>query len=134
MTIQEWLQKVNENGAALRQLVSDWHPSARRPAAIQREAVLLDDGTAIAVEVPAMTITAPQAEQACQQVRTMIRKDEPADPLERWDRAIASGDMGEIYTLLDGAWFGVPESIECWSIPGFRLACDLMDDPPEESE
>lgn len=32
------------------------------------------------------------------------------------------------------AWFGVPESTSCWSIPGFGQAVDLLDDPPEDQE
>lgn len=134
MTKQEWLEKVNENKDVLRQLVANWHPSARRPVAIQREAVVLTDGSAVAVDVAEahMPITAPAAEQACQQVRTMLRRDEPGDPLERWDKAVGDGDVGELNTLLSGAWFGVPESTSCWSIAGFAEAVDLMDDLPEE--
>jgi hypothetical protein len=115
-------------------LIADYHPSARRPAALKREAVLMTDGEAVIVDAATMPITAPAAEQACQHVRTQIRKEEPDDPLTRWDRAITSGDIGEIDSLLNGAWFGVPESTGCWNIPGFNEAVDLMDDPPMEPE
>jgi hypothetical protein len=131
-TRSQWMQVVQDNAETLRQLVSDWHPSARRPAVIQRESVLFTDGDAVALDVPRMVITAPEAELACQDVRQKIRQEEPDDPLTKWDRALAAEDIGAIMSLLSGAWFGIPESTECWSIPGFGLACDLMDDPPEE--
>lgn len=130
----KWLEKVHANNEILRKFVSEWHPSARNPKAIQKESVLLTDGSAVAIDVPesAMPITAPNAETACRQVRELIRKEEPSDPVARWDKAVASGDIGEILCLLDGAWFGVPESTSCWSIPGFKEAVDLMGDPPEQ--
>ena len=84
--------------------------------------------------MPIGPITAPAAEEACANVRKMIQKEQPDDPLARWDEALAKGDVNEIYSLLSDVWFGVPESTGCWSIPGFGLACDLMDDPPEEEE
>lgn len=136
MTNQDWLNKVNSNAALLRSFVGNWHPSARSPRAIQRESVLLSDGGAVAVDVPeaSMPITAPNAEMACQNIRESIRREEPQDPLERWDKAIAAGDISTVITLLDGAWFGVPESTSCWSIPGFKEAVDLMDDLPEQDD
>lgn len=128
---QQWLQKVSDNAGVLRQLIADWHPSARRPAAIQRESVLFTDGDAVAVDAPSMPITAPNAERACQWIRQDIRAKEPADPLSRWDKALSDGDVGEIMSLLESTWFGVPESTDCWNIPGFAVAVNLLDDPPE---
>ena len=120
MTKERWLKTVADNHDALRRLVSNYHPSARRP------------------DAPWMPITAPSAEQACQVVRQKIRKERPDDPLEGWDHAYAAGDIRSLYSLLSDAWFGVPESTEwrwCrWSIPGFCVACDLMDDIPEDDE
>lgn len=133
MTTQQWLTKVRERGAVLREFVASWHPSARRLAAIQREAVLMTDGSAAAVEVPEarMPITAPGAERACQVVREQVRREQPEDPLVRWDKAVNGGNVSEIMSLLDEAWFGVPESWECWQIEGFAEAADLLDDPPD---
>jgi hypothetical protein len=130
-SVTRWLTKAREHQVKLRQLIADYHPSARRPAAYQKEAVIFTDGDVVAVDAPTMPITAPAAEQACQQVRTLIRKEEPIDPLIRWDNAIANGDVGEIDSLLNGAWFGVPESTSCWSIPGFSEAVELIEDPPD---
>jgi hypothetical protein len=115
MTRSRWLQTVTDNAANLRQLVADYHPSARKPAN------------------PKMVITAHNAEIACQNVREMIREENPSDPLVTWDKAVSAGDIDTINSLLSDAWFGVPESTECWSIPGFGLACDLMDDLPEQT-
>jgi hypothetical protein len=81
-----------------------------------------------------MVITAPAPEVACQNIREMIAQEEPDDPLKRWDKALSDGDVGTLASLLDGAWFGVPESTECWNIPGFNEAVNLLDDPPEETE
>lgn len=133
-TQNPWLQKVKDNAAVLRQLVADWHPSARQPKAIQRQAVIFTDGGAVAINVPEayIPITAPNAEQACRNVREKIRQEEPQNPLDRWDKAIKEENVGEISSLLSGAWFGVPESTSCWQIPGFAVACDLLDDPPDE--
>jgi hypothetical protein len=78
-----------------------------------------------------MPITAEAPEAACENVRQMIRTEEPDDPLVRWNKAVSDGDVGEITALLSSTWFGVPESTACWQIPGFGVACDLMDDPPE---
>jgi hypothetical protein len=132
MTRSLWLQRVSGHSGVLRQFVGDWHPSARQPAALRQESVLFTDGGAVAVDAPAMPITAPNAEMACRDIRTAIRKEEPENPLVRWDKAIANGDVGEIMSLLDGAWFGVPESTECWNVTGFIEAVNLLDDPPEE--
>jgi len=41
-------------------------------------------------------------------------------------------DISKAMKLLNDAWFGVPESTDCWQIYGFKEAVDLLDDPPEE--
>lgn len=133
LTTQEWIEKVQQNASVLREFVGNWHPSARFPEALQQESVLLMDGDAVAVP-QSFPITAPAAELACQNVRQMIRKEEPNDPVTRFDQALAKADIGEIMSLLEGAWFGVPESTSCWGIKGFSLAVDLMDDPPDQPE
>lgn len=115
MTKQEWLEKVEENKVVLRELIADWHPAARSMKA-----------------KISMPITARAAERACETVREQIRNTEPEDPCERWDKAVAAGDLGELNSLLNAAWFGVPESSSCWSIPGFAEAVDLMEDLSEE--
>lgn len=115
MTKERWLEQVTSHGKELRELIADYHPAAR----IQR------------FTRDSMVITAPNAEAACENVRESIRNKETEDPLVKWDKAVAEGNVEEIMSLLDGAWFGVPESTECWNIPGFSKAVDLLDDPPE---
>lgn len=117
MTKSRWLQQVTDHASALRQLVGDYHPSTQRSRPF-----------------PVGPITAPGAEDACRQVRGMIREEEPEDPLARWDKALAQSDIDTLNSLLESAWFGVPESTECWNIPGFSVAVDLLDDPPEQDE
>ena len=34
-------------------------------------------------------------------------------------------------SLLNSAWFGVPESTQCWKLEGFKEAIDLLEDPPD---
>jgi hypothetical protein len=76
-------------------------------------------------------ITAPAAERACEEVRQRIKDQNDSDPLERFDTALEAGDWRTVYSLLDQAWFGVPETTSCWRIDGFTQAVDLMDDPPD---
>jgi hypothetical protein len=112
-----WLEAVSEHRGKLRELIAGYHPSARKPA-----------------KETSMPITAPAAERACNEIRREIREEHPEDPLREWDRALADGDVGKIMSLLEAAWFGVPESTSCWQITGFKEAVDLMDDPPDEGE
>ena len=115
MTRSRWLQRVADNAEALRSLIANYHPSAGKRA-------------------PKMPITAHNAEVACENVRQKIATEQPTDPVKRWDVAVANGDISTLDSLLNDAWFGVPESTQCWEIPGFSVAVDLMDDPPEEGE
>jgi hypothetical protein len=110
---RDWLQKVEKNKVVLRQFLQAWHPSSQQMSGEK------------------LPITAPNAENACAAIRESIKRREQENPLERWDRALQKGDVQVIYSLLNSAWFGVPESTECWSIPGFKEAVDLLEDPPE---
>ena len=78
------------------------------------------------------SITAPNAERACEVVREQIRKESMNNPEIQFDIALTKQDHATISSLLSSAWFGVPESTECWKIRGFAEACDLLDDPVEE--
>jgi hypothetical protein len=83
-----------------------------------------------------LEITAPNAEVARQTVvKHMLMNGEcQGDPVKRLEVALAVGNIGEINSILNRAWFGVPESTSCWNIRGFKEAVDLMDDPPEQEE
>jgi hypothetical protein len=117
VTRAEWLQKAKDNADSLKYLLGRYYPAARtyNPAP--------------------MAITAGAAEVACESVRREImakNNGEPVDPCDRFDIALAAGDVGEINELLNAAWFGVPESTSCWGITGFREAVELIEDLPED--
>ena len=136
MDSKEWFERLKENEELLKSFVASWHPSARFPKAIQRKSVILTNGDAVAVDVPEahLPITAPAAEAACESIRREIRKESPENPREKWDRAVSTSDTSTLYSLLNSAWFGVPESRGCWSIAGFSEAVELLEDPPEDEE
>lgn len=115
MTKTEWLSNIEAKKDLLREFIGAYHPASRRynPAS--------------------MPITARGPEAACAQVRDSIKK-EGKNALLEWDKALINKDESALYSLLQGAWFGVPESTSCWGIPGFSEAVDLLDNPPEEAE
>jgi hypothetical protein len=119
MNKQEWLALAAHNRDQLKSLLSTYHPINRLPFRRQEH-----------------NITASAAESACEAIRVDINKryvadPRPRDPLGELDRAIDSGDIGVIQNLLNEAWFGVPESTDCWRIPGFTEAVELLEDPPD---
>lgn len=89
----QWLEKVAAHSADLRELIAHYHPAVRH-----RDRMM------------AMPITAPNAEAACAVVREKIAAERPDDPVARFDKALAQGDVSELMSVMDGAWFGVPES------------------------
>ncbi len=113
MTEQEWLDKAKKHADELRQFIGFYHPSCHYPT-------------------PELPITAPNAEIACDQIREEIRYEDQgkADPMIQFSRALEANDIGAINSLLNATWFGVPESTDCWFIPGFGVAVDLMGDLP----
>jgi hypothetical protein len=117
MTKQEWLTQVKKDAPKLRSLIEQFHPAT-------------PDGPRKGIG----PITAPGAESACKNVRTAIAEKEVnlPTPARRFDAALLAEDADEINSLLNSAWFGVPESTSCWQIDGFKEAVDLMDDPPED--
>lgn len=119
MTIQSWLERVEEDREALRSLIVNWHPKSTKYEA----------------DRPGFPITAERAETLGKAVRQLIQEEKGNEkPAELFDNALRLGGaqaVGIIYSLLNAAWFGVPESNACWLIPGFSEAVDLMDDMPE---
>lgn len=120
MTKQEWLAEVQGSKADLLSLVEVYHPASHRVDARKSERGVL--------------ITAPSVEVACRSIRENIAHEEIdlAQPQDRFLAALKQENWKTIYSLLDSAWFGVPESTECWQIKGFAKAVDLLDDPPED--
>jgi len=83
-----------------------------------------------------MRITAQAAEQTCEVIRKKIKrayKDE-VDPATKFDRALEAQDYQTVYMLLNAAWFGAPESLSVWEVPGFGTACGLLEDPADDIE
>jgi hypothetical protein len=118
MTKLEWLEKVERSKTKLHSLIANYHPSNL-------------DERAPNDKIP-VSITAPNAERACEVVRSAIRKESHfQNPEAQFNIALAKKDVETLGSLLSAAWFGVPESTACWQIEGFKEAVDLLDDPPD---
>ena len=70
------------------------------------------------------TITAPIAEAARQDVVAEIGREGPIDIKS----SIDNKDEDKLITALNETWFGVPESTDCWSIPGFSELCTICEE------
>jgi hypothetical protein len=115
MNTSEWLNKCKLHREELRSIVGNWYPYR--------------------IEKSDMIITAPLAESACNVVRNQIIEDTKSILLEpeiRFDAALLDNNAGELHSLMQATWFGIPESTSCWSLHGFRPLVDLLDDPPED--
>lgn len=110
-----WAAKVIENQEVLRNLIARYHPANTRPHE--------------ASDVMDSSITAPNAERACEAVRKVIRSQTLDHPEVQFNLAVQKQDWTAVANLFEQSWFGVPESTDCWSIPGASLMVDLMDDP-----
>ena len=103
-TADEWWDLANKYREQLRSLVRNFHP--------------------LYIHSQKMPITAPAAEECCEVVREHIRNKTVDDPLECFDQFLAQKSNGMV-TLLNQVWFGIPESMDAHSLPGFSLLCDL---------
>lgn len=114
MTNTEWLKYAITNEDKLTNLIRDWHPRLR------------------ANEIGDMTITAVNAEKACEVIRHQIKTKDAnkPNPVIEFKDALTNGNIQVINRLLNDAWFGVPESRSCWDIIGFKEAVWLIEDPP----
>jgi len=114
---KSWLDYVRLHQGKLYDFVWNYHPSENVGSISEDEW---------------LTITAPAAEEACAVVRKKIAEDSVGKPRakDRFVKAVEAEDVGEIYSLLQSAWFGVPESTSCWGVEGFKEAVDLLDYPP----
>lgn len=104
-TKEEWWQLLDYYKDQLRWLVVEFHPLYRRARTD-------------------MKITAPNAEAACEQIRQEVAKQIVDDPLGCFDQFCEQRSDGVVY-ILNQVWFGVPESTDCWQLPGFGVLCDL---------
>jgi len=113
MKKQEWLALACLERPALASLIRNYHPSNRKTA-----------------PKPLKT-SAPAAQAACNLICKKIAAESDQSPDIRFSNALALGDVAEIHNLLSDTWFGVPETTGCWKIRGFKVAVDLLDDPPK---
>jgi hypothetical protein len=104
-----WWSLFDANRDDLRAMVSAFHPN--------NQLVVWDD------EFP---ITAKAAEAACEVVRRKIRKEDTEDPLAKFER-LSLERSPEMDEFLSAVWFGIPESVQSRSVPGFFRLCDLCE-------
>jgi hypothetical protein len=119
MKTSVWLAQARQHKDVLASLVAQYHPGS---------------ATFAPADLP---ITASCPESACRFVRKEIAEEfanHEVGVRERFETAFEAGNVSEIYSLLNSAWFGVPESTSCWRIEGFSEAVGLLEDPPEEDE
>jgi hypothetical protein len=105
MSVEQWWDLFNKNKEDMKRLVEKFYPLPGKK---------FD-----------MTITAPGAERMCEQ----IRKETPQlDRVDRvFDAAVESKDQPALEQLMSSAWFGMPESWEVRSEPGFFVLCELLE-------
>lgn len=114
MTQEEWLEKARQDKELLLILVREFHP-----------VYLAQKGY-----THGLRITAPNVERIRRGMLPAIAKTKGMDPIQQFEAALESKDVETLVSILNKAWFGVPESTDCWLMPGFAEACDLLDDPP----
>lgn len=115
MTVEQWLAQAERDKAKLIKLLNAYHPVNR---------------TIGGTNLP---ITAHNAEAACRQVRRqIIESGKENNPVGQFERALEEKNWQKINSLLNSAWFGVPESTLCWNIEGFTEAVSLMEDLPDD--
>jgi len=117
----KWWDDVTIHWDNLLKIIDDWHPASRELTLDQQMAQ------------PPMDITATRAERSCGAVRRQILKEEAElpSPTIRASKAKEEKDHEVLLNLFNSAWFGVPESMGSWAIPGFGVLCDLCGDGPE---
>ena len=117
MTTTDWLARAERDKLKIFSLVAAYHPKSK------------------GYDPAAMPITAGGAEAACEAVRRLMRTESPDfDPVVALGHALEDANVAAVMTILNGAWFGVPESTSCWRVDGFAEAVALLEDPPDDEE
>jgi len=114
MTETEWFAQAERDMDQIADVVRAYHPVNRQVATR-----------------PGDQVTAHGAERACQEARDHVRRNFEGDPVAQFKEAIQERNFPFAFSILNGTWFGVPESTSCWQIPGYRELVDLLEDPPE---
>ena len=107
-TTEEYWNVVERYKDQLLDLIAKYHPYYRRSHLTHH-------------------ITAEKAERACEAVRKQIadaRDEDTEDPQQTFRRYLKF-KSDNIVTLFNETWFGMPESREVRSEPGFGELCDL---------
>jgi len=104
MTNEEYFQLVDKHWDQLESLIEQFHPGSNNR------------------DVHDYRITAPGAEVACELVR---QQNTEFSPLENARKFKEERDGGKLCSLFNTVWFGMPESSDVRSIPGFFVLCDL---------
>lgn len=81
-----------------------------------------------------MPISAAGAEVACEVARNQILRESRVPGTVAFDAAVKARDARALATLLNGAWFGMPESTSVRYEPGFYELCDLCEGADEEDD
>lgn len=119
-TADEWWALCAARRDDLRKIVEHYHPRTRTPA-----------------DTSGHTITSPAAERVCELVRGRVA-EQPGDPLVLFDVALGERAADTMVALLNQSWFGLPESMESRSVPGFFVLCTLCEEAelvlPEEGD
>ena len=111
----DWLCYAKDNEAVLVKFVEKWTPMGTGRTAY------------------AGPITAPGAEFCRQHIAAAIAKEQTGKlPGAALSDAIKQERIDLITTILNRAWFGVPETTSCWNIPGFSEAVCLLENLPED--
>jgi hypothetical protein len=101
---QEWWDQVELYREQLLNLVEEFHPYYRNSHNF--------------------TITAPAAEQVCEQARKDICQEQKENPSALFEQ-YRIGKNPLMISLLNQTWFGLPESSSVRCLPGFGVLCDL---------
>lgn len=107
-----WWLAYETKREVLEEFVRRWHPASQH------------------YDPRGVRVTAPDPEEACRQVRVDLQRAATGDPHALLVACAERRDARGVCALLSGAWFGVPEGADALKIPGFHLACTLMDDEP----
>ena len=118
MTSEAFLSKCAEHQGRLETYLQQWHPRSR-------EFVFTEEHHA----------SAPGAQFACNRACAKIQKT-PAGlpPVAAFKEALEKRDVKVAYSLLNDAWFGLPETTEWRQFEGAREAVGLIEDPPDDVE
>lgn len=109
----DWWKVVEDNKDSLIRLIEEFHPASRLKSVNDNKS-------------PNFIITAKRAEQACEAVRGEIYQRWGKElPVNIFLSAFTRRDGRKIYNILQETWYGLPESSQVRSLPGFYPLCDL---------